>query len=148
MRRPVPLATVEMTKLGATKLRQPAQRTMELAEALYQSGFVSYPRTETDSFPATMDLAALVQLQTGHSEWGQYATGLLGGRMVLPPRNGGHDDQAHPPIHPLRAAERGAVPADQWPVYELITRHFLATVRGLSLSCMQLDRISILDLVR
>ena len=32
---------------------------MKLAEELYQAGFVSYPRTETDSFSASMDLMVL-----------------------------------------------------------------------------------------
>ena len=29
---------------------------MKLAEELYQTGFISYPRTETDSFDAGYDL--------------------------------------------------------------------------------------------
>ena len=29
---------------------------MKVAEDLYQSGFISYPRTETDGFPPGMDL--------------------------------------------------------------------------------------------
>ena len=29
---------------------------MKFAEELYQAGFISYPRTETDSFPPGMDL--------------------------------------------------------------------------------------------
>ena len=46
--RPLPLNTVEMTKLAASKLHMSPQRCMQLAEELYQKGFISYPRTETD----------------------------------------------------------------------------------------------------
>ncbi len=34
---------------------------MKLAEELYQAGFVSYPRTETDQFSSDMDLQSIVQ---------------------------------------------------------------------------------------
>jgi len=33
---------------------------MELAEKLYNKGFISYPRTETDSFTDTIDVKELV----------------------------------------------------------------------------------------
>lgn len=32
---------------------------MKIAEELYQAGFISYPRTETDSFSASIDLMVL-----------------------------------------------------------------------------------------
>ena len=32
------------------------ERIMKLAEELYQAGFISYPRTETDIFTPDMDL--------------------------------------------------------------------------------------------
>lgn len=48
--RPLPLTTVEMQKLASKKLHIGSDQTMEIAEKLYQEGFLSYPRTETDSF--------------------------------------------------------------------------------------------------
>lgn len=47
--------------------------------------------------------------------------------MWCPPRNGGHDDKAHPPIHPTRCT-----PGDNWPpekkrLFEFIVRSFLAS---------------------
>lgn len=50
--RPLPLNTVEMTKLAASKLRMAPQRCMQVAEGIYQRGYISYPRTETDRVPA------------------------------------------------------------------------------------------------
>lgn len=42
--------------------------------------------------------------QTGHPAWGPYAQRLLEpeGGLWRNPGNGGHDDKAHPPIHPTK----------------------------------------------
>lgn len=47
--------------------------TLQTAESLYQSGFISYPRTETDQFDSAIDLKKLVSKQTAHPVWGSYA---------------------------------------------------------------------------
>ena len=36
------------------RLRISSDKTMEIAEALYQRGYLSYPRTETDKFKAVV----------------------------------------------------------------------------------------------
>ena len=53
---PHPLSTLELQKRATGILRLPGERIMHLAEELYQAGFVSYPRTETDAFDPQMDL--------------------------------------------------------------------------------------------
>jgi len=54
--RPKPLATIEFQKLGVRKLHISSHKLMELAERLYNYGWLSYPRTETDSFTGNIDL--------------------------------------------------------------------------------------------
>lgn len=46
----------------------------------------------------------IVEQQTAHPIWGSYAELLLNPVAMLwrNPGNGGHDDKAHPPIHPTR----------------------------------------------
>lgn len=131
--RPLPLTTVELQKQGTRYLRMSSTTVMSHAEALYQRGFLSYPRTETDRFDRGMDLRALVAKQTTDSSWGVYAQGLL--EAVPPrtspgfrqPRAGLHDDKAHPPIHPIGHITRAAcLSADEHRVYEFVTRRFLA----------------------
>ena len=53
---PAPLATLALQKEAITHLRLPGERTMKLAEELYQEGAISYPRTETDVFDPSYDL--------------------------------------------------------------------------------------------
>ncbi len=53
---PAPLSTLEMQKCGSQYLRIPGERIMKVAEELYQAGYISYPRTETDVFDRQYDL--------------------------------------------------------------------------------------------
>eukprot|EP00927_Polykrikos_kofoidii_P048979 TRINITY_DN43132_c0_g1_i1.p1 TRINITY_DN43132_c0_g1~~TRINITY_DN43132_c0_g1_i1.p1 ORF type:complete len:1021 (+),score=115.04 TRINITY_DN43132_c0_g1_i1:71-3064(+) len=124
--RPLPLNTVELTKLAATKLRIAPARCMHLAEELYQRGFISYPRTETDRFQCTIDVHGLIQQQTASTVWGNHARSLVEGDRFTAPRSGPHNDNAHPPIHPVQCAELAQLGGESWRVYELVTRHFLA----------------------
>lgn len=123
--KPLPLTTVELQKCGSSFLRMDSQRVMKVAEALYQRGFISYPRTETDQFDAGMDLRALVQKQTQGDRWGAFAQGLLDGGYQAP-RNGRNNDKAHPPIHPVNFVVISTLSADEQKVYEFVVRRFLA----------------------
>ena len=100
---------------------------MEVAEKLYNQGYISYPRTETDFFSKTIDVRGLVNVHKKHPRWGQYATSLDKGGFQWP-KQGKNDDKAHPPIHPVKAAmeEDDNMTLDEWKIYELVTRHFLA----------------------
>ncbi|KPI84912.1 putative DNA topoisomerase III [Leptomonas seymouri] len=128
-RPPVPLATVVMQKLAATHLRIPSERCMTLAESLYQEGLISYPRTETDSYTFQQgELLDLIRVQTSNADVADYANAMLSdtATRVRPPLRGGHDDKAHPPIHPTKAWN--ATQDDRGKLYNLIVRHFLASM--------------------
>lgn len=123
--RPLPLTTVELLKLGSRSLKLSAQRTLKVAEELYQQSFISYPRTETDQFSDETDLSALLAKQKLSNHWGEYATTLVDGDAFCVPRKGRHNDKAHPPIHPI-AHTSNFKSDDHKRVYELIARHFMA----------------------
>lgn len=101
------------------------QQAMTIAEGLYNKGFLSYPRTETDRFDKGMNLKALVQKQTTDQNWGQFAQGLVNGGFQQP-REGKHDDKAHPPIHPISYASPSVLNHDEKRLYEYVVRRFLA----------------------
>lgn len=137
--RPLPLTTVELQKNCARFLRLNAKQSLDAAEKLYQKGFLSYPRTETDIFPKSMDLKSLVEKQaqldsseqSSKTAWAPYAESLLsstpGTNKFKFPRSGTHDDKAHPPIHPIISLgpQANISPVEQR-VYEYVARHFLA----------------------
>jgi DNA topoisomerase III len=58
--RPVPLNTVEAQKLISRKLKISPEQAMQIMEKLYNKGFLSYPRTETNKFNPTINLRRIV----------------------------------------------------------------------------------------
>lgn len=135
--RPLPLTTVELQKNCARFLKLNAKQSLEAAEKLYQKGFISYPRTETDTFPKNMNLRSLIEKQAqlgqdGRSPWARYAEQLIssstGSNKFKTPRSGSHDDKAHPPIHPIVSmGPQANLSRSEHQVYEYVTRHFLAS---------------------
>jgi DNA topoisomerase-3 len=49
-----------------------SHKVMEIAENLYRKGYVSYPRTETDKFPYTMNLKNITENFRNSGEYGAY----------------------------------------------------------------------------
>lgn len=132
-RPPVPLATVVLQKLASTHLRIPSEECMTLAEQLYQEGFLSYPRTETDSFSFTdAELLELAQAQTADRNPVAAVREFAAAMVAAPqqhfrrPLRGGHDDKAHPPIHPTKPYPQAGGADNKARLFTLIVRHFLA----------------------
>lgn len=122
--RPLPMDTVLFEKLASSKLRIPAKQAMKIAEKLYTSGWISYPRTETNIFPKELDLQPIVQSQVNSGTWGPFAQTVL--EKGINPRQGKNSDHAHPPIYPTKFTS--TLSGDESRIYELIARHFLACV--------------------
>jgi DNA topoisomerase III len=123
--KPLPLTTVELQKAATRLLRMTSSRAMQVAEELYNKGFISYPRTETDRFDKGINLRALVEKQTQDDRWGSFAQNLVDGAFEQP-REGRHDDKAHPPIHPITYVARSVLNQDEARLYEYVVRRFLA----------------------
>lgn len=70
--RPIPLATVELQKRASRYLRIGSESLMSAAEELYQQGFISYPRTETEKFRPEFDHRSLIgSFQGVNGEFGE-----------------------------------------------------------------------------
>ncbi|XP_018021494.1 DNA topoisomerase 3-beta-1, partial [Hyalella azteca] len=124
--RPQALNTVELMKVASAGLGMSPQSAMVVAERLYTQGYISYPRTETSSYPENFDLIGALQIQAGHQDWGTTVRELLREGINRPKK--GHDAGDHPPITPMRAAERHHLDLDSWRIYEYITKHFIGTL--------------------
>ncbi|ODO09647.1 hypothetical protein I350_01860 [Cryptococcus amylolentus CBS 6273] len=124
--KPLPLTTVELQQSGSRLLHMTPKQILDHAEKLYQKGFVSYPRTETDQYDPSFDFNSLIEKQTHSELWGDYSRNLLNGAFQRP-RNGRKNDKAHPPIHPTAHASPTVLSPQEAAVYALITRRFLAS---------------------
>jgi DNA topoisomerase-3 len=123
--KPLPLTTLELQKCGSRFLGMDSQKVLQLAEKLYQKGWISYPRTETDQFDQGMDLRGLVRKQAQGGRWAGYAMALVEGGFSWP-RNGHNNDKAHPPIHPVNFVNPTTLSHEEQCVHEFVVRRFLA----------------------
>lgn len=123
-RRPYPLTTVNLQRIGSSRLNMSTFNLMKTAERLYTRGYISYPRTETNMYDFTISCKNLVERLTESKSLGKYAKKLMDGDFRKP-RNGSRSDKAHPPIHPVKADDN-TLTRDEIRVYDFIARHFLA----------------------
>ena len=124
-RAPAPFDTTSFI-VAAGRLRFSAANAMRIAEDLYMNGYVSYPRTDNTVYPKSLDLEGVLQelKKTSFSravEWTQ-------AHRRKEPTHGKKSTTDHPPIHPAGAAKKEDLTDDQWKIYELIVRRFLATL--------------------
>lgn len=125
--KPYPLTTVLLQKDCSTYFKMSAKDALDAAEKLYQSGWISYPRTETDMFPEEMNLKAIIQTHCNDDRWGGYASQLIQAGKYQQPRKGKNNDKSHPPIHPVKYVNLNSISdAKQKKVYEYVVRRFLA----------------------
>ncbi|KSW11930.1 DNA topoisomerase III [Pyrodictium occultum] len=103
--------------------------TQKIAEQLYLEGLISYPRTNSQKIPPTVDVASIARSLARLNEYRELIDYLLKAtRGLLRPRNGPKDDPAHPAIHPTGELPRGALDKAERRIYDLIVRRFLASM--------------------
>lgn len=123
--KPLPLTTVEFQKLAVSRLRMTSDQAMKAAESLYTAGFISYPRTETNSFPNNFNFKKILESLAQDQDYRAYINKLLNEDRFQEPRDGKESDSAHPPIHPIKPYTENKNSAE-YRVYDLVSRHFIA----------------------
>lgn len=120
---PFDLGTLQTEAYRLFKIRP--KETLDIAQKLYSSTFISYPRTSSQKLDPKIGfekiLAALAKQE-------QYTTNaqMLIKRGKLKPNNGKKDDPAHPAIYPTGTNPGELVGRDQ-KVYDLVVKRFMAT---------------------
>lgn len=128
---PSPFNTTEFLR-AVTRLNFTAANAMIIAEDLYSNGWISYPRTDNTVYPDSLNLRNILNTLKSTDEFRKEAEELLAQKQIKPSR-GKKFATDHPPIYPVRAAEKGKLDSQQWKIYELIVRRFLATVAPVSI---------------
>jgi DNA topoisomerase-1 len=125
---PTPFSTTAFLAAAANIGISPS-RAARIAEDLYMDGYISYPRTDNTVYPPSLDLREVLGGLTRVEGVGEYA-GRIMKRQKLSPTRGKKQTTDHPPIYPTGYASRKALRDDQWKIYQLVVRRFLATLSG------------------
>ncbi|KAK2954746.1 putative DNA topoisomerase 3-beta-1 [Blattamonas nauphoetae] len=124
--RPVPMNTVAFLKTASNSLGLSSYEALNVAESIYTRGFMSYPRTESTAYPSSFNTRHGVSMFMDNEYWRPYAQIALAGPMS---GRGGVDVGDHPPLTPTKAlSPNSELSGIHWKVYEMVTRHFLASL--------------------
>jgi len=124
---PAPFNTTAFIS-AAGSLGYSAQRAMSIAEELYTTGYITYPRTDNTVYPEDLEPADLLDEFVATHTFGEDAESLLD-LDEIEPTEGDDETTDHPPIHPTgEVPTRADLDEDEWEVYELVVRRFFATV--------------------
>jgi len=123
---PIPFNTTGFLSAAANLGISPS-RAARLAEDLYTDGYISYPRTDNTVYPKSLDLREVLGELRRVEGVGPYAENLLTSDRLSPTR-GKKETTDHPPIYPTGYASKEMLRDDQWKIYQLVVRRFLATL--------------------
>ena len=99
--------------------------TLQVAQELYTSGYISYPRTSSQQLPVSIGYKKIINKLAKQSEYIK-ETKILLAKSSLNPNNGKKTDPAHPAIYPTGISPRSLNNYEK-KLYDLIVRRFLAT---------------------
>ena len=125
--RPVPFDTTTFLSEAHRILGIPPKEALDIAEELYTSGYISYPRTDNQTYPKDLPFKEILSKLGKVPTYKPFVESI---REVNPFR--GRKTEDHPPIHPVDVPS--SLPEKHAKVYDLIVRRFLATLlpEGLS----------------
>ncbi|MHC1592303.1 MAG: DNA topoisomerase, partial [Candidatus Helarchaeales archaeon] len=122
---PVPLNLSVLQSQSYNHLGYTPSQTLRIAERLYLSGLISYPRTSSQIIPEDVDLGNIVNGIKNNSKYEKYIEKILA-KGPLTPTKGKKSDPAHPPILPTGEQPSRKLSSTEERLLDLITRWFLA----------------------
>ena len=126
VRPPPPFNLSDLQEEAARIYGMSPYETQEVAEQLYLMALISYPRTNSQRLPPTLNYRAIIEALGRQARFSRLVSKLMaqtGGALV--PRQGDKTDPAHPAIYPTGEAP-GRLTKKQEAIYELVVKRFLA----------------------
>jgi DNA topoisomerase-1 len=99
--------------------------TLNIVQHLYLEALISYPRTDSQKLPPTINFTKILRNLSKTPEYRRYSIELLK-RKKLSPHNGKKDDPAHPAIYPTGNVPEKNLLSSEKKVLDLIIRRFMA----------------------
>lgn len=123
---PTPFNTTALQAAAAAEGITPA-RTMRIAESLYMDGLISYPRVDNTVYPSSLELGVILDTLAGVPAYREHV-GRIRAKGALHPTRGAKETTDHPPIHPTGAGDPDKMKPEEWKLYNLVARRFMATL--------------------
>jgi DNA topoisomerase-1 len=101
------------------------QQTLSIAQKLYTSAYISYPRTSSEKLPPQIGYEGILKALSKTSSYKKICESLLS--KTLKPNEGKRTDPAHEAIHPTNEPPRRKLAGSAQRIYDLICRRFFAT---------------------
>ncbi len=125
---PVPFNLSDLLVEAHSKLNFNPMYTQQLAQNLYENGLISYPRTNSQKLPASMDYREILERISKQEEFKSLALKLLAKDKLIPVE-GKKTDPAHPCIYPT-GEKPVNLSVQEKKLYNLIVHRFLALFAG------------------
>jgi DNA topoisomerase I len=125
IKKPTPFNTTDFLR-AATSIGFSASKAMDLAESLYQKGFTSYPRTDNSVYPPSVNLKEILNKLLSVKAISKDVAQVLAQKEIIP--SAGKEAKDHPPIYPVGVVQKEGLGKEEWDIFELICRRFLATL--------------------
>ena len=103
------------------------KQTLDIAQALYEIGAISYPRTSSQKLPAKIGYINIIKTFAKKIQYSKLCEKLLS-KKNLKPNEGPKDDPAHPSIFPTQDIPSiKQLTPQQAKLYDLIVKRFFST---------------------
>jgi DNA topoisomerase I len=106
--------------------RYSPQQTLSIAQKLYTSAYISYPRTSSEKLPPQINYKRIITALSSIDKYKSMCRSLLS-LSHLSPREGAKTDPAHEAIHPTDQPPTIALKSAELRIYDLICRRFMST---------------------
>jgi DNA topoisomerase-1 len=118
---PFDLTTMQIEAYRA--LRIAPKESLAMAQELYTSGFISYPRTSSQKLPKEIGYKKILQELSKQKNYSGLCKDIMKGQ--LSPNEGKSTDPAHPAIYPTGVPPSG-IKNKELKLYDLIVKRFMA----------------------
>ncbi len=122
---PHPFNLTDLQNEAYSKFNIAPKKTQQLAQNLYESSLISYPRTSSQKLPAKIGYKGILSQLRKQDKYEDKAQTVLDKNKIYP-RQGKKKDEAHPAIHPTGNSP-GNLSKQERKIYDLIVKRFFAT---------------------
>jgi DNA topoisomerase-1 len=122
---PIPFDVGTLQREAYSLFGYTPRHTLEIAQRLYLTALISYPRTSSQKLPPIIHYRKILSSLKRKPAYNKLASNLLE-KEVLKPREGTKDDTAHPAIYPTGNLPEKPLGLPEMRVWDLIVRRFMA----------------------